>query len=391
LKEELLHKNVQNFIQEHLNEDATKLILKGSPFENITVQELVEQIISKKKCEKKLPTWFHSENIYYPNKLNIEQTSSEITAKYKSELVAGNSIIDITGGFGVDCFYFAKRCAKVVHCELNKQLSQIVSHNFAVLIAENITTFQGDGIAYIKNNSKQYDWIYADPSRRNDAKEKVFLLQDCLPNIPLHLDALFEKTNHILLKLSPVLDITASINALKFVKEIHVVAVQNEVKELLFILEKGYEGTIPIKTINIKNDTFERFESVYNSGVEASFSKPKTYLFEPNAAILKAGLFNDVSYQLKIYKIQVNSHLYTSNNITYFPGRSFKICHILNYDKKQLKKIIPSQKANITTRNFPQTVAQIRKKIGFKEGGNHYLFFTTDLKNKHIVLVCEKI
>ncbi len=391
MKKEVLYNNVQNFIEDHLDEDATKLILKGSPFSTVTVQELVEQIVSKKKCEKKLPTWFQSENIYYPNKINIEQTSSEITANYKSKLVSGDSIIDITGGFGVDTYYFAKRFEKVVHCEINEKLSQLVSYNFKVLNASNITTLQGDGIAYIENNSIQYDWIYADPSRRNDAKEKVFLLEDCLPNIPTHLGPLFEKTKNILLKLSPVLDISASIKALKFVKEIHVIAVQNEVKELLFILEKGYEGVIPIKTINIKNDVFESFESVYNSDVEATFSNPQTYLFEPNSAILKAGFFNDVSHQLKIDKIQVNSHLYTSNNITVFPGRSFKICHVLNNDKKQLKKIIPSKKANITTRNFPQTVAEIRKKTGFKDGGNHYLFFTTNLEGKHIVLVCEKI
>jgi len=391
LKKELLNKINQNFIQEHINEDPSKLILKGSSFSNISIQELVEQIVSKKKCEKKLPTWFHGENIYYPNKINIEQTSSEITAKYKATLISGNSIIDVSGGFGVDCFYFAKRCEKVFHCEINEELSQIASHNFNELNAINVSTFVGDGIGYIKNNFTQYDWIYADPSRRNDAKEKVFLLEDCLPNIPMHLDELFKKTERILLKLSPVLDITASINALKYVKEIHVVAVQNEVKELLFILEKGYSGTIPIKTLNLKKDSLESFESVYDSGVNATYSRPNTYLFEPNSAILKSGLFNDVSHQLKIDKIQVNSHLYTSNNLINFPGRCLKVLRILNYDKKQLKKIIPSQKANITTRNFPETVAQIRKKINFKEGGEIYLFFTTDLNNKHIVLVCEKI
>lgn len=391
MKKELLHTNIQNYIQENLHEEPTKLILKGAPFSEVTIQELVQQIICKKKCEKKLPIWFETKSIYYPNKINIEQTSSEITANYKSKLVSGNSLIDITGGFGIDSYYFAKQCKQVVHCEINKELSEIVSHNFKVLNVENIATQCGDGIAYILNNATKYDWIYADPSRRNETKGKVFLLEDCLPNIPINLDALFEKTNHILLKLSPVLDISASINALKFVKQIHIIAIQNEVKELLFILEKGYSGTIPIKTVNIKNDAFESFESIYKADVEATFSLPKTYLFEPNTAILKAGLFNDVSHQLKIDKIQVNSHLYTSNNFYFFPGRSFKITHILNYDKKQLKKIIPSQKANITTRNFPETVAQIRKKIGFKEGGNLYLFFTTNLEGKHIVLVCKKI
>lgn len=391
MKKELLHINVQNYIQENLNEDPTKLILKGSPFKKIPIQELVEQIVSKKKCEKKLPTWFETENIYYPNKVNIEQTSSEVAANYKSNLVSGNSLIDITGGFGVDSFYFSKKIKQVVHCEINPELSEIVTYNFVIFKVKNIQTIASDGLEFIKNNLTKYDWIYADPSRRNETKGKVFLLQDCLPNIPSHLDALFEKTNHILLKVSPILDITASLNELKFVKEVHVVAVQNEVKELLFILEKGYTDSISIKTIHIKNESAETFNSLFNSGAVATYSDPKTYLFEPNPAILKSGLFNDVSHQLKIDKIQVNSHLYTSKYLTFFPGRSFKITHILSYDKKILKKIIPSQKANITTRNFPESVAQIRKKIGFKEGGNHYIFFTTNLENKSIVLICEKI
>lgn len=391
MKRELLNKKVQNFIHDHLNEDISKLILKGSPFPDIKIQDIIEQIIAKKKCENKLPSWYQTENVYYPNKLNIEQTSSEITAAYKANLIFGKSIIDVTGGFGVDSFYFAKRFENVIHCEIEKELSAIVTHNFEILKVSNMETVVADGLDFVMKNSTHFDWIYADPSRRNDAKGKVFLLQDCLPNIPENLKSLFEKTNHILLKLSPVLDLTSGINDLKFVKEIHVVAVQNEVKELLFILEKGYQNGIQIKTVNIKKETREEFNSVYHAAVDASFSNPKGYLFEPNAAILKAGLFNDVSHQLKIDKIQVNSHLYTSNNIVLFPGRTFKILYQTSYDKKNLKKLIPSQKANITTRNFPQTVAQIRKKIGFKEGGDLYLFFTTNLQNKPIVLVCEKI
>ena len=391
MKKELLHTNVQNFIQENLSEDPTKLILKGSPFENISIQELVEQIVSKKKCQKKLPTWFETENIYYPNKINIEQTSSEIAANFKSNLVSGNSLIDITGGFGVDSYYFSKKIKQVVHCEISPELSEVVAYNLDIFKVNNIQTVTCDGLEFVEKNTTKYDWIYADPSRRNETKGKVFLLQDCLPNLPVHLDALFEKTNHILIKLSPILDITASLNELQYVKEVHLVAVQNEVKELLFLLEKGYQDSISITTVHIKKESVETFKSLYDSGAEATFSLPKTYLYEPNPAILKSGLFNDVSHQLKIDKIQVNSHLYTSNNLVAFPGRSFKITHILSYDKKQLKKIIPSQKANITTRNFPESVAQIRKKIGFKEGGNHYIFFTTNLENKSIVLICDKI
>ncbi len=390
MNEDILNTKIQKFINDHLNDDPAKLILKGSPFQNVKIQTIVEQIIAKKKCKKKLPIWFNSE-VYYPNKLNIEQTSSEITAKYKSTLVSGNTLIDITGGYGVDCFYFAKVIENITHCEINENLSKIVAYNYKKMRLENVHTYCGNGFDYLDKINQKFDWIYVDPSRRNDVKEKVFLLEDCLPNIPEKLDLLYQYSNNLLLKTSPLLDLSATIKALKFVKEIHIIAVNNDVKELLFILQKDYEKSIHIKTINIKKESTETFESVLNHGAIATLSLPKSYLFEPNSSILKAGLFNHISEKLGIDKLHNNSHLYTSNDPVKFPGRRFKIIQISTYNKKYLSKIIPSKKANITTRNFPQTVAQIRKKIGFKDGGDHYLFFTTDISNKHIVLVCEKI
>lgn len=387
----LLHTTVQDFINTHLKTDVTKLILKGSPFENISIQDIAEQIEAKKKCEKKLPTWFHTKNIYYPNKLNIEQTSSEITANYKSKLVEGNSLIDITGGLGIDTYYFSKQVKNVNHCELNNDLQQLVAHNIKALKVENIKTFAGNGLDYLKNKTKTYDWIYIDPSRRSDTKDRVFLLKDCLPNVPENLTLLFEKSNSILLKVSPILDISSAIQELKFVKEIHIVAVKNEVKELLFILKKGFIGNIKIETINFKTTINQHFNFIFQSEAVSTYAEPKKYLFEPNAAILKAGAFNQVSEHLNIDKLHQHSHLYTSNNLIQFPGRRFKINHCIPYDKKIIKKLIPSKKANITTRNFPETVNQIRKKTSLKEGGNHYLFFTTNINNNHIVLICEKV
>ncbi|MFD1294458.1 class I SAM-dependent methyltransferase [Lutibacter holmesii] len=387
----LLHTAVQNFININLKTDITKLILKGSPFEQVSIQEIASQIEAKKKCEKKLPTWFQTKNIYFPNKLNIEQTSSEITANYKSKLVTGNSLIDITGGFGVDAFYFSKHIKNVTHCELNTNLQQIVAHNIKALQIENIKTFAGDGLEFLKNESQIYNWIYVDPSRRSDTKERVFLLKDCLPNVPENLDLLFEKSDAILLKISPILDISSAIQELKFVKKIHIVAVNNDVKELLFILKKDFLGKIEIETINFKTSTNQNFNFIFQSEAVATYAEPKKYIYEPNAAILKAGAFNQISQQLKIDKLHQHSHLYTSNNLIQFPGRRFKIKHCISYDKKLLKKLIPSKKANITTRNFPETVNQIRKKTGLKEGGNLYLFFTTNSKNNHVVLICEKV
>ena len=391
MNERILNNDIQKFIDQHLNESPTKLILKGSPFPEVTIQEIVGQIISKKNCQKKLPTWFKTDNIYYPNKINIEQTSSEITANYKSNIIEGGSIIDLTGGFGVDCFAFAKKFNKVTHCEINTKLSEIAAHNYERLELKNIKTIAKNGLEYFKENNIKYDWIYADPSRRNDTKGKVFLLEDCLPNIPLNIDLLFKYSDNILLKFSPVLDITSAINELKFVKEIHVIAINNDVKELLFILQKDYQNNINIKTINYKKESLETFDSCYYQHVKSSFSIPKTYLYEPNAAILKAGLFNEVSHQLKLDKLHVNSHLYTSNKLIIFPGRKFIIIHNIPYNKKKIKKLIPSKRANITTRNFPETVAQIRRKTKLKDGGDQYMFFTTDLNDKHVVLICEKV
>lgn len=390
MNELILNNEVQEFINDHLNDDPTKLILKGSPFPKIKIQEIVEQIVSKKKCEKKLPTWFRKE-IFYPNKINVEQTSSEITANHKSSLVFGNSLIDITGGFGVDCFYFSKKINNTTYCEVNENLSKIVAHNFDILNASNIHQIATNGLEYLKSIDQKFDWIYADPSRRNDIKGKVFLLNDCLPNIPKNIDLLFQYSDNILLKTSPLLDITSSVRELKFVKSIHVIAINNEVKELLFILQKGYMGSIKIKTATIKKGDIITFESILKSETNATFSLPKNYLYEPNNAILKAGLFNEVSGQFKIDKLQPNSHLYTSNDLIPFPGRRFKIIQISTFDKKRLKKIVPSEKTNITVRNFPQSVAQIRKKIGFKDGGDSYLFFTTNIENKPIVLICHKV
>ena len=387
---QILNSDIQNFIQRNLNEDPTKLILKGASFQDVTIQEIVEQIIAKKKCQKKLPTWFNTAQIYYPNKLNIEQTSSQITAKHKANIVSGSTLIDITGGFGVDCFAFAENFKHITHCEINKELSEIVKHNYYKLKINNIETKAINGLEYLENNKQKFDWIYADPSRRNESKGKVFLLEDCAPNIPKNLDLLFQHTNNILLKLSPILDITASINELKFIKEIHIIAVNNEVKELLFILEKNYIKAIQIKTININKNGNEKFESKRVSLNTSTYSLPKEFLYEPNSAILKAGLFNEVSYQLNLPKLNINSHLYTSIDLINFPGRRFKILEITTYNKKKIKKLITSNKANITTRNFPETVAQIRKKTGINEGGNNYLFFTTDLNNKLIVIICEK-
>jgi 16S rRNA G966 N2-methylase RsmD len=352
---------------------------------------LVTQIISKKKCEKKLPNWFKTENIYYPPKVHIEQTSSEITAVYKSSLVSGDSIIDITGGFGIDCYYFSKKFRKVTHCELDGNLSTIVKNNYQQLKTGTINLVSGDGIEFLKNNDSKFDWIYIDPSRRDSIDKKVFLLKDCLPNVPENLELLFSKSDRILIKNSPILDLSKTIEELQYVKEIHIVAVHNEVKELLFVLEKNYNKTIQIKTINHTKNNLQVFDFQYLKRNTSNYAKPKKYIYEPNSAILKSGGFHEISSQLNLEKLHQHSHLYTTDERIEFPGRTFLVENSCSYNKKEIKKFLKENKANITTRNFPETVAQIRKKTKIKDGGTTYLFFTTNNNNKHIVLICSQV
>ena len=331
LNERILQQDIEEYINNHLKSDIHKLILKGVPFEGVTGQEVANQVICKQKSEKKLPSWFDTKNIYYPPKVSIEQTSSETAAKYKASLVSGKRLLDLTGGFGVDSFYFSSSFKTVVHCEIDTNLSKIASHNFKQLNKTNITCLDENGIEYIKKPSDLFDVIYVDPSRRSDSKGKVFLLKDCEPNIPKYIDLLFNKTKTILIKNSPILDITSASKELKYVKEIHIIAINNDVKELLYFLEKDFNGKITINTIN--------------------FSK---------------------------------------KNIK-FPGRGFKILAVLPYDKKKIVKLLPNKKANITTRNFNKSVAQIRKELKIKDGGDDYLFFTKNIHDKLSCIYCKKL
>ncbi|WP_417213364.1 THUMP-like domain-containing protein [Bizionia sp.] len=388
----ILNTENQEFIDAHLESDSTKLLFGKAPHSSATIKELVAQIEAKKRSKTKLPTWFKTPFIYYPNKLNIEQTSSETTAQFKASLVSGENLLDITGGFGVDCFYFAKTMQQVIHCEINNNLSEIVTYNFKQLQVTNIQTISEDGIGYLKSQKTGFDWIYIDPSRRHDSKGKVFFLKDCLPNVPDHLDDVFKHTNNLLIKTAPLLDISSGIHELQAVKEIHVVALNNEVKELLWILENGYEGATAIKTINLnkhQNQTFN-FQLNQETLAQPTYSLPKQYLYEPNAAILKSGAFNSVSHQLQLDKLHQHTHLYTSNDLVDFPGRSFQIVEIVPYNKKAVKKLGITQ-ANITTRNFPDAVATIRKKLKIADGGDIYLFFATNMQEERIGIICKKV
>lgn len=390
----ILSKNIQEFIAKNTGASLTKLALQKNPFPEVEWILILNQIEAKTKAKDKLPTWFATENIIYPSKISVEQTSSEKTAAYKASLISGKSLIDLTGGFGVDDYYFSKNFKIVAHCEINEDLSAIVKHNFTQLNVKNCFCYAGDSANTLNEAEPDFkwDWIYIDPSRRNDAKGKVFMLKDCLPNVPELLNFYFEKTNSILIKTAPLLDLSAGLSELKFVKNIHIIALENEAKELLFEIHNHYKGEITIKTANILKDKIETFEFVLGNEFEfPTYNLPQKYLYEPNSAIMKSGGFDEVSSIFKINKLHKHSHLYTSEALIDFPGRSFEIEKVISYNKNEMKTELLNQQANITTRNFPDTVENIRKKWKIKNGGNLYCFFTTDKNDNKIVLICRKI
>ena len=264
----LIHHDIQRFIDKNLATNTLNLALQKNPFPQIDFKEILNQIETKTKAKDKLPTWFETPKIVYPNKISVEQTSSELAAKYKSSLISGKSIADVTGGFGVDSYYFSKQVERVVHFELNDDLSDIAKHNFNCLDVTNIECFCGNGTAILKDLNQQFDWIYCDPSRRSSSKGKVFLLSDCEPDVTQLLDLYFQFSNKILIKTAPILDISAGINQLKFVKKVHIVAIKNEVKELLFEIEKQFEGAIAISTVNFSTET-QFFSFFFNSNATA--------------------------------------------------------------------------------------------------------------------------
>ncbi len=388
----LLSEEIQEFINKNIDSNISKLALQKNPFPEVAWVEILTQIASKNKAREKLPSWFEKTYVLYPSKIFVEQTSSEKTALYKANLVSGDSLIDLTGGFGVDDYFFSKKVKTVFHCELNKDLSQIVKHNFEILNVDNIICLQGDSFETLKKLNQKFDWIYLDPSRRSETKGKVFMLKDCLPNVPELLTKYFEFSNNILVKTAPILDITSALNELQHVKTIHIVAVNNEVKELLWEIENGFINQISLKTINFNKEKEEVFNFIWKQKTtQKNYVIPKKYLYEPNAAILKSGAFEEIANQFIVQKLHQHSHLYTSDKIIDFPGRLFKVEHNFEYNKSEMKEFLENTKANITTRNFPETVENIRKKWKISDGGNVYVFFTTDLNYTKIVLVCSKI
>jgi len=354
------------------------------------MKAIAQQLVGKQIAKKKLPSWFKNEQILYPVRLSMEQCSSEHTATYKSFILNSGKGIDITGGFGIDTSILAKHNESVIYCERNNALATIVANNFNALEQTNLVTFVGDGIEYLKKTSS-LDWIFIDPARRKEG-ERVFRLQDCEPNVIELKELFFEKANQVLIKTSPLLDIQQTIRDLGFVKEVHVLSVNNDCKEVLYLLEKDFEKSAQIKCVNIKKTLTDEFSFNFEGerGIINSYSEPLSYLYEPNSSVLKAGAFKSVAHKHELFKLHQHSHLYTSSKLVHdFPGRTFKITAVVNADRKSLAKLCKG-KANLACRNFPQKIELLKKKLKLKDGGEDYIFATTLMDDKPMLILCKK-
>ena len=379
----LISSDIQNYINQNLNSDLNKLLLKKSPFSDVTMQEIVQQIKGRKTAEKKFP-FLTKEGIIFPPNLNLEQASSQSTAEYKSQTLSGKSFLDLTCGFGIDAYFLSKNFDEVTLIEQNSELISIVENNWKTLgskanfINENLEKF-------LENSQQKFDVIYLDPARRDQQNKKKFLLEDLSPNLLEIQEKLHSITDKIIVKLSPLIDISYLISELKNITEIQIIAVRNEVKELVLIIENNQltdnQQPTTIKCINLEsNDPEFSFNLDDEKSSNSEFSESSNFLYIPNNSILKAGAFNIISEKFGLNKLHPNTHFYTSENkIENFPGRVLEIEKI---DAKDLKK---GEKYNIVSKNYPLKPEEIKKKYKLNDGGNHYLIFTQSVYGKEIL------
>lgn len=377
---DILSREIQEYINANLNTDLHSLLLKKSPFPEVTMQQLVQQIKGKKVALKKFP-FLLKDNIVFPPNLNLEQASSQATAEFKTGNLEGKKFLDLTSGFGIDAYFLSQKFEDVTLVEQNAELLEIVKHNWTVLNRK--ANFINDNLEnFLTKNQEKFDLIYLDPARRDEHKNKKFLLEDLSPNLLEIQDQLFNVSDEVLIKLSPLIDISYLISVLKHLVKVQIIAVKNEVKELLVFLKKNQNGENKLITCtNLESDE-PSFSFPYHLEKEAvsEFSEPLQYLYIPNNAVLKSGGFNSISEHFNLKKLHPNTHFYTSDELrTDFPGRILRIEII---ESKALKK---GEKYNIISKNHPLTPDEIKKKYKIKDGGEHYLIFTQSLKNKIIL------
>ncbi|GAB3697727.1 SAM-dependent methyltransferase [Spirosoma flavus] len=390
----------RKFIQANLRADVQALLLRTQATDGLAIKKLAAQIKARQKAREKLPIWYANDELIFPPALSVEQASSEATARYKASLVNGNMLLDLTGGMGVDTWAFAQRIERVVYVEQQPELAELVAYNLPLLGITNVDVRTGDGLALLNEKNlfpDPADWLYLDPHRRNEQGGKVVRLDDCEPNLaqPGLVKKLLEKSTKILVKVSPLLDINTAVRQLQNVESVHVVAIQGEVKEILLTLgnQSVSENNIKSNAVNLLSEgpvelSFYRHEE---QQANVMFGNPLRYIYEPNAAVLKAGAFRLIAERFGLTKLAPNSHLYTSD--TYqpaFPGRAFALTDMIKPDAKTLKSVVPDLQANLTVRNFPQTVAALRKQLNLREGGTTYIFATTLFNGDKRLLITHK-
>ena len=388
----------QDYILAHLTTDVRALLLNPPAMPKLDYRLVAQQIQARQKAREKLPNWYAHPDLVFPAALSVEQASSERTAAYKASLVSGELLVDLTGGMGVDAVAFAGRMDRVIYIERNATLAEQTAHNLRALGQSNIDYLTGDGLDQLANLSAAANWAYLDPARRDDQGGRVVQLADCEPDVLKNLPMLLAKADQLLLKTAPLLDIEATLRQLPTTQTVHVVAVQGEVKETLFVLgqQPVSAADVQMVAVNLRDDTTKNQAFAYRRGDETiapvTLSDPLTYLYEPNAAVLKAGAFRLVGYRFTLAKLAPHSHLYTSHALVDgFPGRIFRVEAICKPDRVALRNLVPGQQANLTVRNFPETVARLRQQLHLREGGNTYIFATTFANNDKRLLVTQKV
>src|ERR1035437_2198549 len=390
--------NIQTkqFITDHEMDDIFELKLNFRSDTETDIDLAIRQIAGKQKIKSKVPLFYVTEDILYPSQLSLEQSSSESTARYKSTLCEGNSLVDLTGGFGVDCCFMSGHFQEVTYVECQPELCELASHNFKVLKKNHIHVIQSETEKYLAT-MEHVDWIFIDPARRDKSGKKVVLLSDCQPDVSSLVTILLKKANRVMIKLSPMMDISAAVRELPTTSEVHILSVDNECKEFLLILGQTIQEDKKIKTVNMtKMNEIQEFEFLWHEESEAEVTYTsiiEKYLYEPNASILKSGAYKLIGKHFNFRKLHPNTHLYTSNElILQFQGRVFEVIKtwgISKTERKELSKHIP--KANLTTRNYPISVDEIRKKLKLKDGGEVYLFACTLANENKVIIETRKL
>ena len=400
-----MNQATKDFIREHTEADVRQLALRGTKDTEVDLTFALEQIAGRQMARTKIPSWAIIEDIIYPPHLSMEQCSSEQTARYKASIAGeGALVVDLTAGFGVDMAFISQGFERAVHVERQPSLCAISSENYKRLGLKHIEVVCGDGIDYL-HQLDHADLVFIDPARRDEHGSRTYGIADCTPNVLEILDEMVEKADRVMLKLSPMLDWRKAVEELKKVSEVHIVSVDNECKELLVILEADEK---PLRVFCVNNDSVFVFEGDYKSpthlsGIANPLQQEPTqilhsslftlhFLYEPNASIMKAGCFELMEQCFGVRQLDSNSHLFVSNTeIPEFPGRKFIIERITTMNKHDLKIAFAGiDRANITIRNFPMSVAELRKKLRLKDGGDLYVFATTVAGQGHQLFICRK-